>query len=77
MLQTNLGLLRGSAVESLKIFRGIRYAQAPVGDKRFAPPVAVPAWQYYVFVDAFDAFTIPHSNRTVICDRPAKTFGGR
>jgi len=45
MLQTNLGLLRGSAVENLKIFRGIRYAQAPVGDKRFAPPVAVPAWQ--------------------------------
>lgn len=44
-LRTNLGLLRGSAVENLKIFRGIRYAQAPVGDKRFAPPVAVPAWQ--------------------------------
>jgi para-nitrobenzyl esterase len=44
-LQTPLGLLRGSAVDNLKIFRGIRYAEAPVGDHRFAPPVATTAWK--------------------------------
>nr|WP_321269855.1 carboxylesterase family protein [uncultured Tolumonas sp.] len=67
MLQTNLGLLRGSAVENLKIFRGIRYAQAPVGDKRFASPVAVPAWQ-----GVQDATNFGH-----MCLQPARvTIGG-
>lgn len=45
LVQTKLGSLKGVDTGDVNIFRGIRYAEAPVGDKRFAPPIAIPAWQ--------------------------------
>lgn len=44
VIQTPLGSLKGSDAGTVQIFRGIRYAQAPVGDRRFAPPVAITEW---------------------------------
>ncbi len=38
------GRLRGAWKSGLRVFRGISYAQAPYGARRFQPPVAVPAW---------------------------------
>lgn len=44
-LVTALGTLKGAEFNGIKIFRGIKYAEAPVGEKRFAPPVQTTAWE--------------------------------
>ncbi len=41
---TPLGRIEGTERDGVTAFRGIRYAQAPVGERRFKPPVAVDAW---------------------------------
>ena len=42
---TTRGALRGTVDGSAEVFRGIPYAAAPVGERRFAPPAPVPAWE--------------------------------
>lgn len=49
MVSTNLGRIVGTFMESFQdrkiyAFRGIRYAQAPVGNLRFEPPKPVKPW---------------------------------
>jgi para-nitrobenzyl esterase len=39
------GQLRGTAAATLHIFRGIPYAQPPVGPLRWKPPQPLPPWQ--------------------------------
>ena len=43
-IDTPAGRLRGVRCEGLRIFRGIRYALPPGGERRFAPPEPVPPW---------------------------------
>lgn len=43
-VKTPLGKLNGAVHENIRIFRGIPYAEAPVGERRFAPPEKVHAW---------------------------------
>src|SRR5258708_9530010 len=38
------GALKGAAVEGVEEFWGIPYAAPPVGDLRWRPPAAAPAW---------------------------------
>ncbi len=38
------GALRGEQVDGTRIFRGVPFAQPPVGEFRFKPPIAMPAW---------------------------------
>lgn len=38
------GAVRGVAADGQRVFRGIPYAQPPVGARRWKPPVALPAW---------------------------------
>lgn len=38
------GTVRGVEADGQKIFKGIPYALPPVGDRRWKPPVALPAW---------------------------------
>lgn len=45
IVETPLGKLRGSQHGQVSIFRGIPYAQPPVGVRRFAPPKKIDAWQ--------------------------------
>ncbi len=42
--RTSYGNLRGVAEDDLVIFRGIPYAQPPVGHRRFAPPQPPDSW---------------------------------
>ena len=42
--RTALGDLSGTEEDGVAVFRGVPYAAAPVGELRFAPPQAVPAW---------------------------------
>ncbi|XP_055851923.1 juvenile hormone esterase-like isoform X2 [Episyrphus balteatus] len=49
LVETNLGKIRGSIMRSEKgigfyAFRGIRYAEPPVGENRFKAPVPVKKW---------------------------------
>lgn len=45
-ITTNLGPIKGVQVEDgLLEFRGIRFAEPPVGDLRFRPPVRTGAWE--------------------------------
>lgn len=39
-----VGAAQGVAKDGLNIFRGLRYALPPVGERRWQPPVAVPDW---------------------------------
>ncbi|MEP9358369.1 carboxylesterase family protein [Sphingomonas sp. KR3-1] len=38
------GSVRGVQADGQKVFKGIPYALPPVGERRWKPPVAVPAW---------------------------------
>jgi para-nitrobenzyl esterase len=44
LVQTPLGALRGLVVDGVRVFRGVPFAEAPVGRLRFKPPVEVRAW---------------------------------
>jgi para-nitrobenzyl esterase len=41
---TESGLVKGQSAAGVLVFRGIPYAVAPVGERRFAPPAPVPHW---------------------------------
>eukprot|EP00438_Fugacium_kawagutii_P000239 Skav212284 [mRNA] locus=scaffold732:379434:380156:- [translate_table: standard] len=45
VLQTPSGKLRGISQEQVQIFRGIPFAEAPVGRLRWHPPVAMKPWK--------------------------------
>ena len=42
---TPLGDVRGVELDGFQLYAGIRYAEAPVGDLRFRPPVPVGRWE--------------------------------
>jgi len=44
-VQTPSGAMRGETRRGYSFFRGVRYAQAPVGERRFAPPEPVSSWE--------------------------------
>lgn len=44
VVSTVEGQVRGEVRDGVSVFRGIRYAQAPVGELRFRPPQPVSAW---------------------------------
>lgn len=44
VIETPAGKLRGSVEADVRVFRGIPYARAPVGDLRWRPPADLPPW---------------------------------
>ncbi|MFP6573231.1 MAG: carboxylesterase family protein, partial [Vicinamibacterales bacterium] len=48
VVETRPGLLRGEGVEDgsgVRVFRGIPYAEAPIGGRRWQPPVTAESWR--------------------------------
>jgi len=45
VVKTDAGYVRGVTENSIVVFKGIPYAQPPVGDLRFTPPAAHKAWK--------------------------------
>src|SRR3954465_6490732 len=45
VVRTSAGELRGASENGVAVFRGVPYAAAPIGDRRFQPPQPVPGWQ--------------------------------
>ena len=63
-ITTRLGAIEGIEVEDgLLEFRGIRFAEPPVGERRFRPPVPSGPWE-----GTYDATT--HPNRSVQSPQP-------
>ncbi|QNO28151.1 carboxylesterase family protein [Sphingopyxis sp. OPL5] len=52
------GSVEGKAVGKVRIFKGIPFAQPPVGPLRWKPPVALPAWQGVRKAQSFGAACI-------------------
>jgi len=44
IIETKSGNIQGYKVNGIEIFKGIPYAEPPVGDLRFSPPVAIKQW---------------------------------
>ena len=44
-LETPLGTLEGEAKSGVNIFRGVPFAQPPIGELRFAPPAPIAKWE--------------------------------
>ena len=44
VVETNCGKIRGVAADDIKVFKGIRYAESPEGEGRFAPPIKLQPW---------------------------------
>jgi len=45
VVRTPLGALRGEAADNVRIFRGIPFAEPPIGPLRFRAPVKIKPWQ--------------------------------
>ncbi len=45
VVRTGAGDLRGSRENGVAVYRGVPYAAPPVGELRFSPPRAMPAWR--------------------------------
>ncbi|HEY1361034.1 MAG TPA: carboxylesterase/lipase family protein [Xanthobacteraceae bacterium] len=45
IVRSEAGLLRGAVENGVAVFRAVPYAAPPTGERRFAPPQPVPAWQ--------------------------------
>ncbi|HEY1295137.1 MAG TPA: carboxylesterase family protein [Chloroflexota bacterium] len=50
---TSFGRLRGAIDEGVLAFRGIPYAQPPIGPLRFAPPARLEGWSGTRSADRF------------------------
>jgi para-nitrobenzyl esterase len=44
LIQTPLGPLRGELIDGVRVFRGVPFAESPVGPLRFKPTVKVKPW---------------------------------
>ncbi len=51
--RTQNGVISGERASHIDIFRGIPYAAAPVGERRWAAPASAPAWQGVRAANAF------------------------
>ncbi len=58
VVRTQYGKLRGIQENGVCVWKGIRYAKAPVGELRFKAPQAPASWQGIQRADAFGAMAI-------------------
>lgn len=52
-VETSLGAVEGYAVDGVSVFRGIPYAEPPVGARRFRPPAPRAPWTGVLSADRF------------------------
>ncbi len=61
--RTALGALRGMAEDGIAVWRGVPYAQQPVGERRFVAPKPLPAWPGVR--DALEHAPLPPQSRSM------------
>ena len=71
VVEAPAGTVEGKSVGKMRVFRGIPYAQPPVGPLRWKPPVALPAWPGVRKAQSFGAACIqPRSSAVGIYTNP-------
>ena len=58
LVGTLAGVVRGRREDGLAVFRGIPFAQPPVGEARFAAPRPAAPWQVTVFGESAGAGSV-------------------
>jgi len=53
IVQTQLGKIQGAREDGINVFRGVRYAEPPVGPLRFLPPMPIQPWRGVQDASAF------------------------
>lgn len=64
-VETPLGALRGTHEEGVRVFRGVPFAEPPVGDLRFRAPVAKRAWTGVRDASRFASAAVQEGDRSV------------
>ncbi|RYD67199.1 MAG: carboxylesterase family protein, partial [Sphingomonadales bacterium] len=71
VVQTPAGGVQGSEQGQVRIFKGIPFAQAPIGAMRWKPPVAMPAWDGVRKATSFGPACVqPHARAVGIYTNP-------
>ena len=65
LIQTPLGALRGEVIDGVRVFRGVPFAEPPVGPLRFRPPVKVKPWVEEREASLFSAEAMQDGDREV------------
>jgi para-nitrobenzyl esterase len=65
VVQTGSGLLRGESAAGVNVFRGVPFAQPPVGDLRFRAPQAAQPWSGVRDATRFAAAAIQPDEKTI------------
>ena len=66
VIKTDKGYIRGITENNIAVFKGIPYAQPPVGDLRFMPPVAHNSWADTLNTTTFSSSAAqPWGNKTM------------
>ncbi len=65
LIKTPLGPLRGEVIDGVRVFRGIPFAEPPVGPLRFRPPVKMRPWSEERGASRFAAAAMQDGERGV------------
>jgi para-nitrobenzyl esterase len=65
LIQTPLGTLRGEVIDGVRVFRGVPFAEPPMGSLRFKPPVKVRPWVEEREASLFSAEAMQDGDRDV------------
>jgi len=65
LIRTPLGALRGEVIDGVRVFRGVPFAEPPVGALRFKPPVKVKPWVEEREASLFSAEAMQNGDRDV------------
>lgn len=65
-VETRYGLVDGTTEGSVKVFRGIPYAEPPVGPRRFQPPVPPKPWSNVLVAHKFGPMALQPTGATLL-----------
>jgi para-nitrobenzyl esterase len=65
LIHTPLGALRGEVINGVRVFRGVPFAEPPVGPFRFRPPVKVKPWVEERVASQFPAAAMQDGERGI------------
>ncbi len=77
VVETNCGQIRGIADNGVNVFKGVRYAESPEGDGRFAPPKKLQPWTGVRDAFAFGDRAMQDDNAFALPPALLKLFAGR
>jgi len=77
VVETNCGKIRGIDENDVKVFKGIRYAESPVGEGRFEPPRKLQPWTGVRDAFGFGDRAMQDDNAFALPPALLKLFAGR